>query len=63
MNKHDGWAIKYHFTGGDFISPVSFRIYRTDVIKKYEENIPGIWRRNRRLGLVKLVKVKLVELG
>jgi len=59
--KYDGWAIKYHFTGGDYISPVSFRIFRKDVIKKYEDNISEIWQRNRRRGLVELVKVKLVE--
>ena len=59
--KHDGWTIKYHFTGSSFISSNSFCVRRTDVVKRYEDNIPGIWQRNRRRGLVELVKVKLVE--
>ena len=56
--KHDGWAIKYE---GGYISPYSFHVYSSSVVKKYEDGIKGLWRKNRRKGLVKLVKVKLVE--
>ena len=56
--KYDGWCIKYHWT--DKLFPPVFQ-ERSTVIKDYERNLKGIWRKNCRKGHVKMVKVRIVE--
>ena len=59
--KYDGWTVK-DLRGRSYLYPFDFAETRKEVIKKFDELMgEGEWRKYRRKGWMKLVKVKLVE--
>lgn len=58
MKNYDGWAIKYRWCNRIF--PPVF-LYKATLIRKYEGGIKGKWKKSRKKGFVKAIKVKLVE--
>lgn len=63
MAKYDGWVIKVQFPWHQkpYFLPWHFHERRTDVIKSFNDGSGGLWRKYRRRGTHKLVKVKFVE--
>lgn len=61
MAKYDGWVIKVQWSGKPFFLTWHFHEKRTDVVKSFNDGSGGLWRKYRRRGTHKLVKVKLVE--
>jgi len=59
--KYDGWCVKSYWEETPSLISCSFGVRRIDVIKYWEADIPGLWRKQRRMGMVKCVKVRLVE--
>jgi len=59
--KFDGWCVKSYWGETPLLVPYFFRERRTDVIKAWESGIKGLWRRQKRRGMVECVKVKLIE--
>ncbi len=59
--KYDGWVIKVQFSGKPYFLPWHFRESRRYVIKAFNKSTGGSWRKYRRKGTHKIVKVKLVE--
>ena len=58
--KYDGWCIKYCWTKRLF-PPVSRD--RSFLISDYEQGTKGLWRNHRRKGIVKMVRVRIVEVS
>ena len=64
MAKYDGWAIKELRREQSFLSAYHFRETRTEVILDFNRLMgKGEWRKYRRKGWMKIVKVKLVEVA
>ncbi len=63
MKKHDGWVIKVQWKKNSFFLTWHFRERRTDVIKSFNDGSGGLWRKYRRRGTHKLIKVKFVEVS
>jgi len=63
MKNYDGWVIKVQFSRKPYFLPWHFHEKRTDVIKAFDEPTGGLWRKYRRKGTHKLVKVKFVEVS
>ena len=63
MNKYDGWVIKVQWQKNSFFLTWHFRERRTDVIKSFNDGSGGLWRKYRRRGTHKLIKVKFVEVS
>jgi len=64
MSKYDGWAIKSFVGKNPWLIPWYFFELRKDVIKDFDDvEGEGSWRKYRRGGTHKLVKVKLVEVA
>ncbi len=62
MVKYDGWTIKELRRGQNTLYASDFREKRTDVILEFDRFMgEGEWRKYRRKGLMKIVRVKLVE--
>ena len=63
MAKYDGWVIKVQFRWNQkpYFLTWHFGETRTSVIKNFNEATGGLWRKCRRSGTHKLVKVKFVE--
>ena len=61
MNNYDGWVIKSLYTRTPFLMPWSFNETRRGVIEWYEFSTSDDWKKERRKGRLKIVKVKLVE--
>ena len=61
MAKYNGWVIKLQFKGKAYFLPWHFRETRTEVIKAFNKNTGGSWRKYKRRGTHQIVKVKLVE--
>ena len=62
MAKHDGWVVKVQWKGEEpFFLTWYFHERRTDVIKDFNGATGGLWRKYRRGGTHRLVKVKFVE--
>ena len=59
--KYDGWVIKVQFNKKAYFLAWHFREKRTDVIKAFDELTGGVWKKYRRRGTHKIVKVKFVE--
>lgn len=58
---YDGWAVK-ELRRKPFFYTIDFADTRTEVIKKFEALMgKGEWRRYRRKGWLKIVRVKFVE--
>ncbi len=55
---YDGWGIRNSWT-----NRVSLPVYRTkrDLIRAYDDICPGLWKNRRKKGILKAVKVRLVE--
>ena len=58
--KCDGWAIKYDFVG-KLYPPVWDS--KELLIKSYNQWVPGLWKKHRKAGKVKAVKVRIVEVN
>jgi hypothetical protein len=63
MDKYDGWVIKLQFKGKSYFLPWHFREKRTDVIKAFDGLTGGLWKKYRRKGTHKLIKVKFMEVS
>jgi len=63
MKKYDGWVVKSFFGRNSWFMEETFYPTRKEVIKHFEERIfgKGEWRKFRRRGDFKIVKVKFVE--
>ena len=61
MAEYDGWTIKSCISRNPFLLVWHFREKRIDVIKEFNKITGGSWRKWRRRGDFKLVKVKLME--
>lgn len=61
MAKYDGWVVKISVYN-PFLHVFMFAEKRMEVVKKFEELMgKGEWRKYRRRGTHKIVKVNLVE--
>lgn len=62
-HKYDGWVIEvqWHENQKPFFLTWHFRERRTDVIKDFNGATGGLWRKYRRRGTHRLVKVRFVE--
>ena len=58
MAKYDGWVVKSFWTDPSFLLIWTFEETRREVINKWGKDI---WKKGRRKGEYKAVKVKLVE--
>lgn len=64
MRKYDGWTLKVSWAGREpYLIPGLFHYDRSGVIKDFEGSDIGSWRRYRRKGIHKIVKVKMVEVS
>lgn len=62
MAKYDGWTVKELRRRKLFLHAFDFSEKRSDVVKKFDALMgKGEWRKYRRKGWMKIVKVKLVE--
>ena len=61
MEKYDGWILKNCIGRTHFLCVGYFHTMRADVIKEFEENTELSWKKERRSGDFKIVKVKLEE--
>lgn len=62
MAKYDGWVIQSLHVGEPWYLIWTFARTRTEVVKLFEESWgKDLWRKYRRRGFHKLVKVKFVE--
>ncbi|GAG85186.1 unnamed protein product [marine sediment metagenome] len=58
---YDGWTVKNSITHTPWLIPNFCRKRRTETIKAVKEEWGDFWRKERRKGWLKIVKVKLVE--
>ena len=62
MDKYDGWVIKSYCGRNPWFLLWTFAPTRKEVIELFEKQWIGeLWKKYRRQGFHKLVKVKLVE--
>lgn len=63
MAEYDGWVIKNFNARNPWLLLSTFHRKRTDVIRHFDSTwwATGIWKKERRKGNFKIVKVKLVE--
>jgi len=60
--KYDGWCPKYFWRPWKpYLGTWCYCSTRRQLIKEIEGNVPGWWKKNRKAGHVKAVKVRIVE--
>jgi len=64
MEKYDGWVVKSSHGRNPWLLLWSFGKTRKEVIENFEEAWEGErWKKHRRAGFYKIVKVKFVEVA
>jgi len=63
VEKYDGWTIKVTWHKEPWLIPTFFRSTRTETIKAFEWDWKENYKKERRKGIFKAVKVKLVEVN
>jgi hypothetical protein len=64
MKNYDGWCAKYYWNPGKpYIATWTFQLTRRELIRNLNEIGTNWWRRTRRNGQAKAVKVRLVEVN
>ena len=61
MTKHDGYTVKNCLGRNPWLCPRLFHATKTEVIEDFEKNQEISWKKYRRKGNFKIVKVKLIE--
>lgn len=64
MKKYDGWVIKSYNARNPWLLLWTFGTTRKEVIENFEEAWEGeVWKKHRRTGQYKIVKVKFMEVA
>ncbi len=62
MKNHDGWTIKISLDGKPWLIAGYFHETRSGVVDDFEKTTGEDWRKYRRTGIYKIVKIKLIEI-
>lgn len=61
MKNYDGWTMKMFLGDKQYLIAGYFHETRSGVVDDFEKTTKEDWRKYRRTGIYKIVKVKLVE--
>ena len=60
--KYDGWCPKYFWRPDkSYLGTWWFNLTKRELIEEMDDNLPGWWKKQRKAGNVKAVKVRIVE--